>query len=239
MTYFNLGDIILPMNTFIAVIGKESQENLSICIDSLCFGITNKGNTANSHAKEAIKGDRLYFWVSGSGYDGYAEISEVEQVSPTSSIPNWIKPKQVKDIDNPWTYLLHFDKYEKLKKRKYFSFVDGIQEVTGIKQAWLLQSLIRLPQEFESKMNEILISGKEVFLKEESKEERYLRMVEPRVLKAVKAINLIGNLGNKSLYSYTDAQKKKVFRYIDEAVAEMKKDLDRQVKEDKRDYDFS
>ena len=88
-------------------------------------------------------------------------------------------------------------------------------------------------------MSEVLINSKEVFLKEESKEERYLRMVEPRVLKAVKAINLIGNLGNKSLYSYTDAQKKKVFKYIDEAVAEMKKDLDKQGREEKRNNDFS
>ena len=234
-----MNGIILSVSTFIAVIGKDNQENLSICIDSLCFGITNKGNTANSHAKEAKKGDRLYFWISGSGYDGYADISKVEQVSPSTSIPNWIKPKQVKEESNPWTYLLHFDKYEKLKKRKYFSFIDGIQEVTGVKQAWLLQSLIRLPQEFGDKMSEVLINSKEVFLKEESKEERYLRMVEPRVLKAVKAINLIGNLGNKSLYSYTDAQKKKVFKYIDEAVAEMKKDLDKQGREEKRNYDFS
>ena len=233
-----MSGIILFVSTFIAVIGKDNQENLSICIDSLCFGITNKGNTANSHAKEAKK-VTIVFLDKRKWLDGYADISKVEQVSPSTSIPNWIKPKQVKEESNPWTYLLHFDKYEKLKKRKYFSFIDGIQEVTGVKQAWLLQSLIRLPQEFEDKMSEVLINSKEVFLKEESKEERYLRMVEPRVLKAVKAINLIGNLGNKSLYSYTDAQKKKVFKYIDEAVAEMKKDLDKQGKEEKRNYDFS
>tara|TARA_Y100001958_G_C21242001_1_gene570093 strand:+ start:230 stop:913 length:684 start_codon:yes stop_codon:yes gene_type:complete len=227
------------MSSFIATIGKESTENLDICIESSCFGITIKGNTANSHAKEAQIGDKLYFWVSGSGYDGYAQISKVEEVSSNSKIPNWTKPKQVNEIQNPWSFLLHFDNYTKLNERKYFSFVDGVQEITGVKQAWLLQSLIRLPEGFEINMDKALLNNEEVEVKEESKEERYLRMVAPRVKKAVKAINLIGNLGNKSLYEYSDAQKRKVFKYIDDAVAQMKKDLDRQTKDTEKDYDFT
>ena len=159
------------MSSFIATIGKESTENLDICIESSCFGITIKGNTANSHAKEAQIGDKLYFWVSGSGYDGYAQISKVEEVSSNSKIPNWTKPKQVNEIQNPWSFLLHFDNYTKLNERKYFSFVDGVQEITGVKQAWLLQSLIRLPEGFEINMDKALLNNEEVEVKEESKEE--------------------------------------------------------------------
>lgn len=227
------------MSSFIAIIGKDSTENLDICIESLCFGVTTKGNTANSHAKEAQVGDKLYFWVSGSGYDGYAQISRVEKVSSDSKIPNWTAPKQVKEISNPWSYLLHFEKYEKLPDRKYFSFTDGVQEITGVKQAWLLQSLIRLPDDFSVIMDRALINNSEVTMKDESKEERFLRMIAPRVKKAVKAIDLIGNLGNKSLYAYSDTQKKKVFKYIDDAVAQMKKDLDKQTKDSNQDYDFT
>ena len=208
------------MSSFIAIIGKDSTENLDICIESLCFGVTTKGNTANSHAKEAQVGDKLYFWVSGSGYDGYAQISRVEKVSSDSKIPNWTAPKQVKEISNPWSYLLHFEKYEKLPDRKYFSFTDGVQEITGV-------------------MDRALINNSEVTMKDESKEERFLRMIAPRVKKAVKAIDLIGNLGNKSLYAYSDTQKKKVFKYIDDAVAQMKKDLDKQTKDSNQDYDFT
>ena len=227
------------MNNFIATIGKESTENLEVCLDANCYGITNKGNTANSHAKEAQKGDRLYFWISGSGYDGYATISHVEEVSAETKIPNWSKPKPVEDIPNPWSYLIHFKNYKKLNNRKYFSFVDGVQEITGVKQAWLLQSLIMLPESFGENIFQALTDRKGVEMGEESKEDRYLRMVSVRVPKAVKAIELIGNLGNKSLYEYSDAQKKKVFKYIDDAVLQMKKDLNKQTKESKQDYDFT
>ena len=59
--YFVYIDNIYSMSSFIAIIGKDSTENLDICIESLCFGVTTKGNTANSHAKEAQVGDKLYF----------------------------------------------------------------------------------------------------------------------------------------------------------------------------------
>ena len=88
------------MSSFIAIIGKDSTENLDIYIESLCFGVTTKGNTANSHAKEAQVGDKLYFWVSGSGYDGYAQISELKkclliQRFPIGLLLNRLKKYQI------------------------------------------------------------------------------------------------------------------------------------------------
>ena len=98
------------------------------------------------------------------------------KVSPSKS--NWIKPKQVNEIQNPWSFCCNFDNYTKLNERKYFSFVDGVQEITGVKQVWSLKSLIRL-EGFEINMDKALLNNKEVEVKEESKEERYLRMVAP------------------------------------------------------------
>ena len=86
------------MSNFIAIIGKDSTENLDICIESLCFGVTTKGNTANSHAKEAQVGDKLYFWVSGSGYDGYAQYPELKNIDskfPIGLLLNRLKKYQI------------------------------------------------------------------------------------------------------------------------------------------------
>lgn len=46
------------------------------------------------------------------------------------------------------------------------------------------------------------------------KRERFVRLAEGRVNRSVKDIRLIGNLSNRSAYSYTDEDIKKIFRAL-------------------------
>ena len=52
--------------------------------------------------------------------------------------------------------------------------------------------------------------------KETEKEERFLNIAEQRTNKIIKMIQLLGNCSNKSNYSYTEDQVKKIFEAIDE-----------------------
>ena len=60
----------------------------------------------------------------------------------------------------------------------------------------------------------------------ENKQQRFQRLAMNRVNKAVKSIELIGNLGNKSLYESTQDERKKIIKAINDSVAQMKIDLD-------------
>ncbi|KCZ83526.1 hypothetical protein HAD_13019 [Hyphomonas adhaerens MHS-3] len=55
------------------------------------------------------------------------------------------------------------------------------------------------------------------------KRDKFVRLAENRVNKAIKDIQLIGNLCNKSAYEYTDEDVKKIFRALQEAVDGSKK----------------
>ena len=50
----------------------------------------------------------------------------------------------------------------------------------------------------------------------ESDRDKFVRLANSRVNKAINAIRLIGNLSNRSNYSYTDADVDKLFRAIQE-----------------------
>ena len=60
----------------------------------------------------------------------------------------------------------------------------------------------------------------------ENKQQRFQRLAMSRVNKAIKSIELIGNLGNKSLYESTQDERKKIIKAINDSVAQMKIDLD-------------
>lgn len=60
----------------------------------------------------------------------------------------------------------------------------------------------------------------------ENKQQRFQRLAMNRVNKAIKSIELIGNLGNKSLYESTQDERKKIIKAISDSVAQMKIDLD-------------
>lgn len=60
----------------------------------------------------------------------------------------------------------------------------------------------------------------------ESKNDRFKRLAVNRVNKAIKSIELIGNLGNSSLYESTSEDRKKIIKAINDATQKMKNDLD-------------
>jgi len=60
----------------------------------------------------------------------------------------------------------------------------------------------------------------------ENKQQRFQRLAMNRVNKAIKSLELIGNLGNKSLYESTQDERKKIIKAVNDSVAQMKIDLD-------------
>ena len=56
--------------------------------------------------------------------------------------------------------------------------------------------------------------------------EKFVRLAEARVTKALKDIKLIGNLSNRSNYSYTEQDAKKIYQSLRRAIDEMKAKFD-------------
>ncbi len=54
------------------------------------------------------------------------------------------------------------------------------------------------------------------------KELKFRELAQTRVNKAIKAIELIGNLSNKNNYSYTDEEVKKIFAAIQKSLSQSK-----------------
>jgi hypothetical protein len=51
---------------------------------------------------------------------------------------------------------------------------------------------------------------------------KFVELAEKRVCKAIKDIRLIGNLSNKSNYSYTDEDVRKIIRALDIEIKKLK-----------------
>lgn len=56
--------------------------------------------------------------------------------------------------------------------------------------------------------------------------ERFIDLAEKRVSRTLKDIKLIGNLSNRTNYSYTEQDVKKIMQALNKAVAEMKARFD-------------
>lgn len=57
---------------------------------------------------------------------------------------------------------------------------------------------------------------------ERNKSEKFIELANKRVNKAVKDINLIGNLSNKRNYSYNEEQAKKIIKALQQSVDQVK-----------------
>jgi hypothetical protein len=55
-----------------------------------------------------------------------------------------------------------------------------------------------------------------------SKRETFVRLAEARVNKALKDLELVGNLCNRSAYEYSDDDVKKMFKTLQDALAKAK-----------------
>ncbi len=56
----------------------------------------------------------------------------------------------------------------------------------------------------------------------EADRKKFIELAEKRVNRALKDIKLIGNLSNKSNYSYTKSDTEKIYKVLKKAVDEMK-----------------
>jgi len=56
----------------------------------------------------------------------------------------------------------------------------------------------------------------------ENAREKFVQLAEKRVVRAIHAIRLVGNLSNRSNYSYTEEDAKKIIRTLQTALDEMK-----------------
>lgn len=56
--------------------------------------------------------------------------------------------------------------------------------------------------------------------------EKFVELAEKRVSRALRDIKLIGNLSNRTNYSYTEQDVKKITRALNKAVSEMKARFD-------------
>lgn len=61
----------------------------------------------------------------------------------------------------------------------------------------------------------------------ESDRNKFVELAEKRVTRALKDIKLIGNLSNKSNYSYTKADTEKIYRALKRGLDEMKSRFER------------
>ena len=70
----------------------------------------------------------------------------------------------------------------------------------------------------------------------EKDREKFVQLAEKRVRRALKDIRLIGNLSNRSNYSYTAEDSKKIYKALQNAVNELKARFDR--KGEKEEIEF-
>ena len=53
--------------------------------------------------------------------------------------------------------------------------------------------------------------------------EKFKQLATARVAKAAKALQLVGNLGNRSNYTYTQDDVRKIFSYLDKAMKDARR----------------
>ncbi|VXC60275.1 conserved hypothetical protein [Burkholderia sp. 8Y] len=71
-----------------------------------------------------------------------------------------------------------------------------------------------------------LLSPKEVSMAANKNREKFVELAEKRVSRTLKDIKLIGNLSNRTNYSYTEQDVKKIMLALNKAVAEVKARFD-------------
>ena len=66
--------------------------------------------------------------------------------------------------------------------------------------------------------------------------EKFVDLAEKRVRRAIKDIRLIGNLSNRSNYSYTQEDAQKIYKALKSAVEDVKARFDRKGDEDEIEF---
>ena len=55
-----------------------------------------------------------------------------------------------------------------------------------------------------------------------NREKKFIELAEKRITRLIKQIKLVGNLANKSNYSYTDKQANKIIKTLNEELNDLK-----------------
>ena len=71
------------------------------------------------------------------------------------------------------------------------------------------------------------------------KKEKFKEIGKRRVNNAVKAISLIGNLGNKAQYSSSQQEREQIIKAIDTALKQMKLDLQKKNRSTDENFDWT
>jgi hypothetical protein len=66
----------------------------------------------------------------------------------------------------------------------------------------------------------------EVAMSKEKDRKKFVELAEKRVRRAIKDLKLIGNLSNRSNYSYTEEDAKKIYKVLQAAIVEVKTRFD-------------
>lgn len=61
----------------------------------------------------------------------------------------------------------------------------------------------------------------------ENDRKKFVELAEKRVTRAIRDIRLVGNLSNRSNYTYTDEDARQIYRALKDAVEEMKARFER------------
>lgn len=62
--------------------------------------------------------------------------------------------------------------------------------------------------------------------------DKFVELAQKRVTKAIKDLRLIGNLANKTNYSYTEDDTKKIFLTLENEVRNIKKKFDNNIRDE-------
>jgi len=73
-------------------------------------------------------------------------------------------------------------------------------------------------------------------MNETKSRERFVSLAEKRIPRAIKDIRLIGNLSNRSNYSYTDDDVKKIVKALENELAKMKKSFESKTGSDEVEF---
>ena len=75
------------MSWYLCTIASKSKENWKLCKESNTWGIiTSSGYSSGDRAR---KGDRLLFWLGGTGYVGHGEVGEDTRPPLSNSEVPW------------------------------------------------------------------------------------------------------------------------------------------------------
>ena len=75
--------------------------------------------------------------------------------------------------------------------------------------------------------------------KDSLKRDRFQRLAERRVSRCIQSMRLVGNLGNKSVYEYTESEQKQLIAVLEAELRNLKsKFRSRQTANDENEFKF-